>query len=48
MIKLLYGIAILLIVSWVVGFFGFHAGNWVHLLLVIGMIVLLVNIIIEG
>jgi hypothetical protein len=47
MIRLVYGIAFLLIVVWGVGFFGFHAGNWVHLLLIMGMIFLLVNVILE-
>lgn len=48
MTRLIYGIAFLLIIAWAVVFFGFHAGNWIHLFLVMGMIFLLVNVIIEG
>lgn len=48
MINLVYAIAVILIIGWAVGLFGFHAGNWIYLLLVIGMIAVLVNIIREG
>jgi hypothetical protein len=48
MTRIVYGIAFLLIVTWVVVFFGFNAGNWAYLFLVMGLIFLLVNVIIEG
>jgi hypothetical protein len=48
MIRLIYGISFLLIAAWAVGLFGFHAGNWIHLLLLIGMVAILVTIIVEG
>jgi hypothetical protein len=44
-IKVTYLLAFLLIIGWAVGFFGFHAGNEIHLLLAMAMVTVLVNII---
>ncbi len=43
--NLLYIIAIVLIVGWLLGFFVFHAGGLIHALLVIALIVIIVRII---
>ncbi|MCB1221549.1 MAG: lmo0937 family membrane protein [Planctomycetales bacterium] len=43
---MLYTIAVILIVLWLLGFVGFHVlGNFIHILLVIAIIMILVNII---
>jgi len=41
--NLLYIIAVLLIIGWLIGFFGYHANNLIHLLLVIAIIAILVR-----
>lgn len=43
--NLLYIIAIILIVGWLVGYFGYHAGGLIHILLVIALIVIILRII---
>jgi len=43
--KITYLLACLLLIGWAVGFFGFHAGNQIHLLLAIAMTAVIVNII---
>jgi len=43
--NLLYIIAVILIVGWLLGFFVFHAGGIIHILLVIAVIAVLVKII---
>lgn len=43
--NLLYIIAAILIIGWLLGFFAFHVGGIIHLLLVIAVIVILVRII---
>jgi uncharacterized protein DUF5670 len=43
--NLLYIIAIILIVGWVIGFFAFHAGWLIHALLVIALIVIILRVI---
>ena len=35
----------ILIIGWLLGFFAFHVGNLIHILLVIAIIVVLVRII---
>ena len=42
---LLYAIAVLLVIGWLVGFLAFHAGGLIHILLVIAVIVVLLDII---
>jgi len=43
--NLLYVVVLILIIGWLVGFFGFHAGNIIHVLLVIAIIVVLLRVI---
>jgi Family of unknown function (DUF5670) len=43
--NLLYIIAVILIIGWLVGFFAFHAGGLIHALLVIAVIAVLLRII---
>lgn len=43
--KLLYIIAVILIIGWLVGFFAFHAGGIIHILLVIALIAIIIRII---
>jgi len=43
--NLLYIIAVILIIGWLVGFFAFHAGGIIHLLLVIALIAIILRVI---
>ena len=43
--NLLYVIAVILIIGWAIGFFGYAAGGLIHILLVIGLIVLVVRLV---
>jgi hypothetical protein len=43
--NLLYTIAIILILGWLIGFFGFHAGGLIHILLVIAVVAVLLRLI---
>jgi len=44
--NLLWGLAVLLIIMWAVGFVGFHiAGGLIHLLLVVALVVIVVNLV---
>jgi hypothetical protein len=43
--NLLYVIAVILIIGWAIGFFGYAAGGMIHILLVIGLIVLVVKLV---
>lgn len=43
--NLLYIIAVLLVIGWLVGFLGFHAGGLIHILLVIAVIAVLIRVI---
>lgn len=43
--NLLYIIAVVLIIAWAIGFFGFSAGGLIHVLLVIAVIAILVRVI---
>ncbi|MFO7671895.1 MAG: lmo0937 family membrane protein [Bacteroidales bacterium] len=43
--NLLYILAVILIVAWAIGFFGYHAGGIIHILLVIALIVFLVKVL---
>ncbi len=43
--NLLYGIAVILIVIWAIGFFAYSAGSIIHILLVIAIISILLRII---
>jgi hypothetical protein len=43
--SLLYLIAVILIIGWVLGFFVYSAGGVIHILLVIAVIALLLGVI---
>lgn len=43
--NILYTIAVILIIGWLIGFLGFHVGGLLHLLLVIAVIIILVRLI---
>jgi Family of unknown function (DUF5670) len=43
--KITYVISGILLAGWVVGFLGFHAGNQVHLLLILAMVAISANVI---
>jgi uncharacterized membrane protein len=42
---ILYIIAIVLIIGWLIGFFVFNAGSVIHLLLIIAVIAIIVRVI---
>jgi Family of unknown function (DUF5670) len=43
--NLLYIVAVILIIGWVVGYFAFNAGSIIHVLLVIAVIAIIVKVI---
>lgn len=43
--NILYVIAVVLVILWAIGYFGFHAGALIHILLVIALIAVLLRII---
>jgi Family of unknown function (DUF5670) len=43
--NLLYIVAVILIIGWLVGFFAFNVGGFIHVLLVIAVIVILLRVI---
>jgi hypothetical protein len=43
--NLLYIIAVILLIGWAIGMFGFQAGGFIHILLVIAIIAVLFRII---
>ena len=43
--SLLYTIAVILLIVWAIGFFGYHAGGIIHVLLVIAVIAFLLRVI---
>jgi len=43
--SLLYLLAVILVIGWVLGFFVFNAGSLIHLLLVIAVIAILLRLI---
>lgn len=45
MSNLLYIIAVILVISWAIGFFGYAAGGIIHVLLVIAIISLIIGVI---
>jgi len=45
MSSLLYLVAVILIIGWVLGFFVFNAGSIIHVLLVIAVIAILLRLI---
>lgn len=45
MSNLLYTVAVILIILWAIGYFGYHTGGIIHLLLVIAIIAILLRVI---
>ena len=45
--NILYVIAVILVIGWLIGFLGFHAGGIIHVLLVIALIAIILRVI-EG
>jgi len=43
--NILYIIAVILVIAWLIGFLGFQAGAFIHFLLVIAIIVVLLRVI---
>jgi hypothetical protein len=43
--NLLYIIAVILVIVWAIGFFGYAAGGIIHLLLVIAIVLFLLKVI---
>lgn len=43
--NLLYIIAVILIIGWLIGFVGYNAGGLIHILLVIAVVVVLLKVI---
>jgi len=43
--NLLYVIAVILIISWLIGFVGYQVGGIIHILLVIAIIAILLRVI---
>lgn len=45
MSNLLYIIAVILIIGWLVGFFAYSAGGIIHVLLILAIVAVLLNLI---
>ncbi|MGV8964017.1 MAG: lmo0937 family membrane protein [Candidatus Saccharimonadaceae bacterium] len=43
--NILYVIAVILIIGWLVGFIGYSAGGLIHILLVIAVIAIIIRVI---
>ncbi|MEO5593867.1 MAG: lmo0937 family membrane protein [Chitinophagaceae bacterium] len=43
--NLLYLIAVILVIAWAIGYFGYHTGGIIHVLLVIAIIAVLLKVI---
>lgn len=43
--NLLYIIAVILVIGWLIGFVGYHAGGIIHILLVIAIIAVILRLI---
>ncbi|RZM15208.1 MAG: lmo0937 family membrane protein [Pedobacter sp.] len=43
--NLLYVIAVILVIGWLIGFFGYQASGLIHILLVIAIIIVLLRVI---
>jgi hypothetical protein len=43
--NLLYLVAVILVIIWAIGFFGYHAGGIIHVLLVIAIVAVLLKAI---
>ena len=43
--NLLYVIAVILVIAWLIGLVGFHAGGLIHVLLVIALVVIVIRLL---
>ena len=43
--NILYIIAVIFVIAWAIGFLGYHAGGFIHILLVIAIIAILLKVI---
>lgn len=43
--SILYVVAVILVISWAIGFLGYHAGGIIHILLVIALISIILGVI---
>ena len=43
--SILYIVAVILIIGWLLGFFAFHAGGIIHVLLVLAVIAIVIRLI---
>jgi predicted ferric reductase len=43
--NLLYVIAVILVIAWAIGYFGYQAGGLIHILLVIAIVAVLLKVI---
>ncbi|MBL7746428.1 MAG: lmo0937 family membrane protein [Chitinophagaceae bacterium] len=43
--NLLYVVAVILVIAWLVGFLGLHAGGLIHVLLVIAVVAVILRLI---
>ncbi len=43
--RLLYVIAVILVIAWAIGYIGLHAGGIIHILLVIALIAVILRVI---
>ncbi len=43
--NLLYVVAVVLVIAWLIGFLGLHAGGLIHVLLVIAVVAILLRVI---
>jgi len=41
--NILYIIAVILIIGWAIGFFGYHSGGIIHVLLVIAIVMIILK-----
>lgn len=46
--NILYIVAVILVIAWLVGYFGMHAGGIIHILLVIAVIAIILQVIRGG
>jgi len=46
--RLPYTIAVILVILWLIGYFGFNAGRLIHILIVIALITVLLRVIADS
>lgn len=46
--NLLYILAVILVIAWALGFFAFHSGQIIHVLLIVAIIAVLLRVIRGG